>query len=336
MAEVQTGVSYFANRWPHHFDQDLDDIVSHHCTFVVHTFSEDDFHFARDTMGKLFLATRDRNLGCWADPWGVMGLFGGEAFSAFVPRHLDACQVLNTGKVVPAACPSAQETRAEMKRWIDAALEAGADTILWDEPHLFIPEWEDPNFAPRGAWACRCERCKERFRTEFGIAMPDVLTPELQQFRQDLLLEFLGEMTAYSKARGANNAVCLLPVSESSRENLPWERASSLPGIDIFGTDPYWLVFEREVQEFVTEQTRKVLAVCQDHDIQPHIWAQAFKIPVGRENEIETALTIAKTEGVNTLAVWGYRGCEALSEIACERPNEVWEVVRRAFSRLRG
>jgi hypothetical protein len=82
MPELQTGISYFANRWVHHFNQDLDDIVSHSCTFVVHTFSENDLLFARGTLGKFFRATRDAGLGCWADPWGVMGLFGGEAICA--------------------------------------------------------------------------------------------------------------------------------------------------------------------------------------------------------------------------------------------------------------
>jgi hypothetical protein len=335
MSEIETGVSYFANRWFHHFIQDLDEIVSHGCTFVVHTFSENDFLFARDTIGRFFRATRDAGLGCWADPWGVMGLFGGEAFSKFVPRNPDACQVLSNGQIVPAACPSAQETRAAMKDWINAALEAGSDTILWDEPHLFIPEWESADFAPQEAWACRCPRCTQRFRSELGFEMPSQLTPELRAFRQNLLLEFLGEMIAYSKAQGANNAVCLLPVGEGSREALPWERVSALPGVDIFGTDPYWIIFERDVEEFVAEQTRKVVAVCQVSGIQPHIWAQAFKVPAGRESEIEVALTTAKAEGATVLAVWGYRGCEALSEIACEQPDVAWETIGRAFSRLR-
>jgi len=335
MPEIQTGISYFANRWSHHFKQDIDDIVSHACTFIVHTFSENDFLYARGTMKKFFYTTREAGLGCWADPWGLMGLFGGEALSAFVPRNQDSCQVLNNGKILPAACPSAEETRTEMKTWIDAALEAGADTILWDEPHLFIPQWEKPNFAHQDAWACRCRRCMERFRKQYGAEMPEELTPEVLTFRQDLLLTFLGEMIAYVKERSAQNAVCLLPVSDESREGLPWEQVASLPGIDIFGTDPYWLIFQRDVKEFVTEQTRKVVEVCREHGIQPHIWAQAFKVPAGHEGEIEVALNIARGEGATILAAWGYRGCEALSGIACEQPEEVWEMIGRTYSKLR-
>lgn len=130
MTRIETGVSYFANRWPGHFARDLDDIIAHGCTYIVHTFSENDVLFAPGTMAELFRMTDEAGLGCWADPWGVMGLFGGEAFSAFVPLHPDACQVLSTGQRAPAACPSAVETRAAMRLWIDAALDAGADTIF--------------------------------------------------------------------------------------------------------------------------------------------------------------------------------------------------------------
>jgi hypothetical protein len=266
----------------------------------------------------------------------LMGLFGGEAFSAFVPRHPGACQVLSNGQMLPAACPSAAETRAKMKAWIDAALEAGADTILWDEPHLFIPHWEASGYAPQDAWACRCQRCREGFLEKYGIEMPENLSAEVAAFRQDLLVDFLGEMITYTKERKGKNAVCLLPVSEESREGLPWERVAALPGIDIFGTDPYWLIFNRKVEEFVSEQTRKVVQVCQKHEIQANIWAQAFKVPAGHEDEIETALQTAQEGGATILASWGYRGCESLSEIACAQPEVVWETIGRTYAKLRG
>ena len=43
----ETGVSYFANGWPHHFESDLEDILAHNCTYIVHCFSENEMVFAR-------------------------------------------------------------------------------------------------------------------------------------------------------------------------------------------------------------------------------------------------------------------------------------------------
>jgi hypothetical protein len=322
-----------ANRWPGHFARDLDDIVEHGCTYLVHTLSENDMVYLRKTMAKFFQMTRDAGLDCWADPWGLLGLFGGEAFSAYVPRHPQDCQVLNTGQRAPAACPSAEGTRAAVKQWVDFGLDAGADTLFWDEPHLFIPDWDELGTAPDDAWSCRCRHCQDRFQGEFGGPMPEELTPEVHAFRQNLLLDFLGEMTAYTQAKGARNAICLLPAAEDSSRGLPWDRAAALPGVAIFGTDPYWRSRKLDPAEFVAEQTRKVVAVCKPLSIRPHIWVQAFGLPWGGEHEVEVALRTAATEGATVLAAWGYRAFEPF-DIASERPDIVWDLVGRTYRAL--
>ncbi len=45
---LRTGVSYFGNRNPRHFRVDLEEIKSHHCNFIVHTFSENDQLFYKE------------------------------------------------------------------------------------------------------------------------------------------------------------------------------------------------------------------------------------------------------------------------------------------------
>lgn len=334
MTEIDTGVSYMANRWPEHFGRDLEEMIAHGCSYVVHTLSENDMAFLRRTMAQFFRMTRDAGLDCWADPWGVMGLFGGEAFSAWVPRHLEECQVLSTGEQAPAACPSAEGTRAAMKQWIDFALESGADTLFWDEPHLHIPAWDALKATAEGTWACRCARCQARFLAAYGEAMPEELTREVRAFRQDLLAEFLGEMTAYTRAKGGRNAVCLLPASEDSSEGLPWKQVAALPGVDVFGTDPYWRSRKLDPAEFVAEQARQVVDTCGPLGIRPHIWVQAFGLPAGSEHEVETALRAAAAEGATVLAAWGYRAFKPF-DIASERPEIVWDLVGRTFRSLR-
>lgn len=331
----QTGVSYFANGWPHHFERDLDDMLAHGVTYVVHCFSENELVFARGRMQRFFRMTRDAGLGCWADPWSVLGLFGGEQFSAFVPRNPDACQILDTGQRAPAACPSAPETRAAMRLWIDAAIDLGADTLFWDEPHLYLPDWDDLAFAPETAWACRCVRCLDAYRARFGEAMPAVMTDSVQAFRQQLLVDFLAEAVAHAAARGARNAVCLLPVDDDAVESLPWLQVAGLPGVDIFGTDPYWYLHGHAWEPYVTAQTTRVLDVCAQTNCQPHIWVQGFGVPAGREAELDSALHHAAAMGVDWLACWGIHG-NAAYDGASEQPEVVWETIGRAYRALRG
>lgn len=331
---IETGISYSGNRYPEHFKRDLEDIVAHGCTYVVHCYSENDLVYSQKAMGRLFKMTRDTGLGCWADPWGLMKLFGGETFSTFVAHYPDACQVLNNGKRVPAACPSAPETLWTMRLWLDEVISSGATMIFWDEPHLYIPGWDEIRMAPDDAWGCRCPRCRQFFKDEYGSEMPEKMTPEVKAFRQKILLKFLRDMTAYASSKGVTNAVCLLPATEETNESLPWNQVITFTGLKVFGTDPYWMEYNRKVVEFVTEMTRKVVKTCKGQDIQPHIWAQAFKIPKGREQEIAIALETAAKEGASNLAAWGYRGCEPWDG-ASDQPDVVWDVVGRTFRKLR-
>lgn len=187
---METGISYSGNRYPEHFKRDLEDIVAHGCTYVVHCYSENDLVYSQKAMGRLFKMTRDAGLGCWADPWGLMKLFGGETFSTFVAHYPDACQVLNNGKRVPAACPSAPETLWTMRLWLDEVISSGATMIFWDEPHLYIPGWDEIRMAPDDTWGCRCPRCRQLFKDEYGSEMPEKITPEVKVFRQKTLLKF--------------------------------------------------------------------------------------------------------------------------------------------------
>jgi hypothetical protein len=221
-----------------------------------------------------------------------------------------------------------------MKYWIDAALEAGADTIFWDEPHLYISDWEDLNFAPHDAFACFCPRCADSFISHYGHTLPTTLTPEMRRFREDRMLDFLSEMIAYAKAKGADNAITLLPVDEDASESLTWDRIAALPGLDLFGTDPYWFRHNKEYQSYIKQQMQRTMQVCQKHNLIPHFWAQGFGIPVGRESELEAGLSLAAESGARSVAVWGMHG-NAAWDGASEDPEAVWDVVGKTFNTLR-
>lgn len=334
MNMIETGVSYFANGWPHNFERDLDDIRTHNCTYIVHCASENEMVFARKRTAQFFKMTRDAGLGCWANPWSVLGLFGGEQFSAFVPRNPDACQILSTGQRAPAACPSAPETRATMKLWIDMAVDFGADTVFWDEPHIYIPDWDDLHFAPDDAFACFCPRCRASFQARFGQRLPNLLTSEMRLHRDDLMVDFLSEMIGYAHDKGVKNAITLLPDEYEVRESLPWKKIADIRGLDIFGTDPYWYLHDKNCEAFVSEQMQKTMSVCEPHGLTPHFWAQGFGIPAGREHELETGFTLAVAHGAQSIAIWGMRGNSAWDG-ASDDPEKAWDVVGKTFGKLR-
>ncbi len=332
---METGVSYFGNRILRHVEADLADIVEHGCTYVVHTFSEEDQQYYAGTMSAIVRATQAAGLKAWLDPWGFGGLFGGEALSHYAARFPKHQQVLSSGETVPAACPNWPEFRAALRVWVDAALATGADVLFWDEPHFAITNWFPWYAGPADAWSCRCAACQYLYRQRYGEELPTVFEPGVRAFRQERLLDFLADMTGYVVAQGGTNALCLLPFAEDDRDGLPWREAAALPGVQIFGTDPYWFFTNQTPEEFVGQQTARVVELCRFLGKPSQIWVQAFQVPEGREEEVATAVEVAAAGGADYVAAWGYDGCAHISSIASARPELVWETLGRSFRQAR-
>lgn len=116
-------VSYFGNRYLDHFERDLEEIRDHGFDTVVHCVTEADREWGMKRIAEMFAMTREAGLSCWADPWGVAGVFGGEAHSGYVAR----------GGTVGADDVG---LRALVHNWIDDVAAAGAESVFWDEPNL--------------------------------------------------------------------------------------------------------------------------------------------------------------------------------------------------------
>ncbi|HEX5146412.1 MAG TPA: hypothetical protein VFV85_05270, partial [Conexibacter sp.] len=176
-----TGASYLGSRVPRHVAADMAALAARGFDAVMHPVSEHDLAWYRGTLAELFAASREAGLFVVASPLTLGNLFGGEAESRFVLDHPQAWQVLDSGHAVPAACPNHPDTRAFLRAWAEAVVEAGAQRVMWEEPH-----WADParfGRAGEGTWACRCAACRERFRAHHGRELPDAADGELAAFR---------------------------------------------------------------------------------------------------------------------------------------------------------
>ena len=139
-------VSYFGNRYLHHFERDFEEMRAHGFDSVAHCVTEADREWGMRRIAEMFAMTREAGLSCWADPWGVARLFGGEAHSGYLAR----------GATVGAHDPA---LRALLHNWIDDIAAAGAEWAFWDEPDVgvagglgaLVPFLQD-----------LCERARER------------------------------------------------------------------------------------------------------------------------------------------------------------------------------
>ena len=327
---MKTGVSYFGNRIPEHFvNRDLPDIIAHGCTYIVHTFSENDLQHYATSLKSMVTATHEAGLEAYIDPWGVGGVFGGEAYSEFLPNNLDAWQTKLDGTPVPMACLNAPMFREFMRTWVDAAVELGADVIFWDEPHLY-----DSSGLNNTDRTCFCVVCKELFASKYGTPMPTTLTPEVAEFREDTVVGFLSDMCAEVKARGQRNAVCLMPFDDGTHGVTDWVKVAAINGLDILGVTPFWQFFKQDRDAFVGRFVEKVVAVSNDYGLESQLWLQAFLVPTGKEAELVLTAESASKAGVDSIAAWGFRGCDYMSSLRSERPEEVWRVIGETFRGL--
>ena len=315
------GCAYFGVRIARHVERDLDDLARRGFTGVLHTYSENDLTYYRDTMKRIVGASHDRGLEVQMNPWGVGRTFGGEAESRFVTMNPDACQVLDDGRRVAAACLNHPRYRAFCAEWADAALDAGADLVFWDEPHWVVPEHVGVDDVRR--WGCVCDVCRERF----GGGLPAELDDEVLAFREASLVDFLGELTAHVRARGGRNTICLLPAVEGAHGVRNWDAVASLPGVDVFATDPYWKSFDEEAGPFVRRFATLLVETAQRHGVRSELWVPAFRLTAADIPDLEDAVRAARDAGVQRVWVWGYEACVHMSHLATPDSLEVWERV---------
>lgn len=343
---LKTGVSYFGSRIQRHVKEDMRDIVRHNCNFVVHTFSEIDLEFYKDTMREIVDISHKEGLEVWVDPWAVGGVFGGESYSKFVSVNLDARELSAKGESLPAACLNNEKFRDFMFSWIDASRDLGADVFFWDEPHFYLYPL-DRMEKDKTLWACRCSICCKRFKKRFGYAMPVKLNDDIKLFKEDSIVDFLKTMCDYVKTtnpqtrkpanpRTIKNAVCLLPFKGSLGGIMDWSKAAKIKSLDIIGTDPYWKAGEKDVSGLVGRFSKRIYNLAKQYNKKGQIWILNFRIKKEAEKDIETAVKTAYKNGIRNLAAWSYLGTGCMSYLASDDPTKVWETLSKAFKYVQG
>jgi N-acetylmuramic acid 6-phosphate etherase len=235
-------------------------------------------------------------------------------------------QVLDDGRRVATGCLNNPVYRAFCKEWADAAIEAGTDYVFWDEPHWTVPEHvgvDDPE-----RWACVCQVCAELS----GLDLSKGLTPEVQQFRERSVVDFLGEVTAHVAARGGKNTICLLPLTEGPHGVSDWDSVAALPHLSVLATDPYWKNFAESAESFVGRFARLLAETAGRHDVEAQMWLPSFGLTREDIPDLEAAVEATHAAGVDDVWTWGYEACGHMTHLATPDSPLVWEAVTAALT----
>ena len=329
---MRFGCSYFGCRITPHVEEDMRYLANNGFEFVIHVFTENDLKYHLGTMTDIIEVTHDAGLEVLIDPWGVLQLFGGEAFSHWLNVYPEIKQVAQDGTPLPVACPNNRKTLDLMTEWAYGAKKTGAETFFWDEPHMYNPRWFHDN---RDLHACFCPSCQDRYQKYNHQPLPWTYDETVEEFKKQSLTDFMFELGRLGRQCGMKNSVCLLPSDLEGEGGLDWHTIASMDDIDTFGSDPYWALKGQRPEVYVPREVRKVMSVCEKYKKDHLIWLQGFRIPAGHEDEVGRALDIMAAGDVQNIAFWGFKGCKYISEIACDNPDEVWDLLLKKIKRYR-
>jgi hypothetical protein len=321
------GVSYFGVRDPRHARRDLDEIASAGFTEVTHTFSEHDLRYHERDVALLVEETKARGMQAALDPWGVGGIFGGEAYSELALVDPSCRQVDAAGRSVPAACPNSAAARALLERWATTAAGLGADLLFWDEPHFHLGALVAPPARP----CCRCDACRDAWRAAEGGDLPPEGDPRLARFRSGALRSFLAQGIGSVASLPVRHSLCLLPRGEfGSAGSDDWEGFARVPAVSRLSTDPYWMDRPVDPAEYVRRHVRPLRSLCDATGHEMEVWIQGIRIAAGREDSIVAAVGEAAAAGAARISFWSFRGTERMSHLACADPDAAWSAMCRA------
>lgn len=323
------GTSYFGVRDPEGAKRDLERFADAGLNAVLHTFSERDRRYYQGTMEQIIAESHRRDLTVYVNPWGVGGVFGGEALTEFPARYPDARQQLSNGRRLPAACFNAPEFRDFVGQWIESAADTGADFLFWDEPHwLTVSHRDQPGL--EDAWTCRCSHCRRRFEETRGTDMPEKLTDPVRSFRSESIRAFLRMAVDRTVEAGLQNAVCFAPDTAPVQGKDELEGFAEIDGLDVLAVTPFWDFHDKNPQSFVGAWAKRITQLTRGNSLRTQLWIQGFDIG-GKKEDLEavrTAVRTALSHKPDSLFIWGWDGCRVMSSIASDKPEDVWNVFR--------
>ena len=323
------GTSYFGVRNIRHVACDMQELKNAGFTHVLHTYSEEDLQYYRETMKEIIEISTDIGLTVYTNPWGVGRVFGGEAYSELTAKNQNLAQISADGTVQPAACPNRPEFKDFMLQWLDAIAETKAETVFWDEPHFFFAKGNLQN------WACRCKHCQKEFAEKYGYEIPSVLTKDVLNFREEVLVQFLKEMTEAAKERGKRNTVCMLPPWFPAGID-DWNKIAKLPAVDEIASDPYQEKGDAPelVKKHYRETAERLVETANRFGKDSQMWIKCYSIENGREEDIAEAVNVSYKAGIRNIFSWSYKASEYLSWLRSDNPEKAWNTYLHALNKL--
>ncbi|MHB1294871.1 MAG: hypothetical protein ACYC4R_07715 [Anaerolineae bacterium] len=316
---MELGVSYVPSHLPQHLDTDMRHLRGIGCTEVLVTLQEN--HLVHLTGAVQFGAQIAQEYGIrpYAVIWGFANTFGGGPMSLVMLNDTDLWRVAADGSRMPRACLNNPKLLDRFMEYAAQCRACGYQGVFVDEP---TPQ------------VCFCHNCREQFAQAYGRDLATAVgTPAYEAFTRDTVRNYTDTLCKRVKALDPDykTIACVMPVDREC-----FEAVAAISELDIFGTDPYWLVSNgRMTIEDAVADAELVKAICRQNGKASQIWLNCWRIPAGQEDEIYRGGKRLAAVGCDALYTWDYMGGLGTDE-ACDRPEVAWAALSKLYRELAG
>ncbi|MCD6232120.1 hypothetical protein J7K28_05800 [Candidatus Aerophobetes bacterium] len=314
---MKLGVSYIPSYLPDHIEKDMKYLKEIGCTEVLFALQEN--HIKTLTGALKFGAkiAKDNGLKPYVVVWGYANTFGGGRMSNILLKDIDMWRIKKDGTPVPLACLNNPKLIDKFIEITKMCRDNGYEGMFIDEP---TPQ------------ECFCERCQKLFFDTFRKKLTKSEgTEEYRIFQKTTVKNYTETLCKRVKALDKNQKTitCIMP-----HDYELFEIIASIPELDVFGTDPYWLVSKGKMSlKDACNYAKLTKELCKEKDKSSQIWLNCWKIPAGLEKEIYTGGKLLAKVGCDSLYTWSFRGGLGTDE-ECEHPEEAWNSVVKLYREI--
>jgi len=316
---MELGVTYIAVHLPDHIEADMRQLRDIGCTEVLFALQENHLVYLTGALKYGAGIAKENGLTPYVVVWGYANTFGGGKISTVMLNDTSLWRVLADGTRSPHACLNNPGLVGKFVELTDLCRANGYMGMFVDEP---TPQ------------ECFCERCRERFSAAYGKDLARSRdTDEYRAFQKDTVKHYTDNLCKKVKALDPNQKTmaCVMPVDREC-----FEAVASIPELDIFGTDPYWLLPGNKMNlDDAIEYTRQTRAICDERNKISQVWLNCWKIKAGLEDQIYSGGKALAAVGCDSFYTWSFRGALGTNE-ECERPDVAWASLTKLYRELAG
>lgn len=315
---MKLGLTYIPSHLPDHIKRDMAVIKSIGCGEVLFTIQENHVNTLDGAVRFGAVLAKKSGIVPYVVLWGFANTFGGGRMSNLMLDNQDVWRVGRNGVRIPLGCLNNPKLANGFLKFTGICRDHGFEGIFIDEP---TPQ------------ECFCEICRKKFHEMSG---GDLLTAggseEYRQFQCQTVVTYTANVCAAVKTmdRRLKTFCCVMPLDKEC-----FQAVAKIPELDVFATDPYWLVEKNKNIEWAVELATMAKKEADANGKESQVWLNLWKIPSGREPEVYSGGKKLAEVGCDSLYAWSYKGGLGTPE-ECENPARAWKYFCKLYRELSG